>query len=234
MYIKQRYLWLLFPVLVCLFGVGALLGQVTDKQSLAEENSTESFARSSWNTDQNNTNLKQLIDQLFVEKTTPFGVKIQNQTFSGSYRGNHFELSGALHGKKVKIERNNRGTSLVIDNDQQELYVLPYALYTPSEHASLLKGQLQQLQPVPLISRDEAGLQGYSVMLQPEKVKELLKVWLGPSFPAEKELIQLQQSTTIKYQLWYDDARKQLKRMVVLLQVKNQKGDKSDQLVFNF
>nr|WP_238332956.1 hypothetical protein [Brevibacillus laterosporus] len=71
-------------------------------------------------------------------------------------------------------------------------------------------------------------------MLQPEKVKELLKVWLGPSFPAEKELIQLQQSTTIKYQLWYDDARKQLKRMVVLLQVKNQKGDKSDQLVFNF
>ncbi|XOS93898.1 hypothetical protein ACLMAB_11045 [Brevibacillus laterosporus] len=134
----------------------------------------------------------------------------------------------------MKIERNNRGASFVIDNEQQELNVLPYALFTPSEHASLLKDQFPQLQSVPLVSRDEAGLQGFSVTLQPDKVNELLREWLGPSFPAENELVQLQQSTTIKYQLWYDDDRKQLKRMVVLLQLKNQKGDRSDQLIFNF
>ncbi|MBG9797374.1 hypothetical protein O0555_02825 [Brevibacillus laterosporus] len=234
MYVKQRYLWLLLPILVCLFGLGALLGQATDKLPVAQESANESIGRDSWNTDQNNANLKQLIDQLFVEKATPFGVKIQNQSFVGSYRGNHFQLKGTLQGKKVKIERNNRGASFVIDNEQQELNVLPYALFTPSEHASLLKDQFPQLQSVPLVSRDEAGLQGFSVTLQPDKVNELLREWLGPSFPAENELVQLQQSTTIKYQLWYDDDRKQLKRMVVLLQLKNQKGDRSDQLIFNF
>ncbi|MDN9008942.1 hypothetical protein [Brevibacillus laterosporus] len=234
MYVKQRYLWMLVPILACLFGLGVLLGQAADKISVAQDRTNESIDKSSWNEDQNNTNLKQLIDQLFVEKATPFGVKIQNQPFTGSYRGNHFQLTGALQGKKVKIERNNRGALLVIDNEQRELNVLPYALFTPTEHASLLKDQISQLQPVPLASRDEAGLRGYNVRLQPEKVKDLLREWLGSSFPAENELVQLQQSTTINYQLWYDDERKQLKRMVVLLYLKNQKGDRSDQLIFNF
>ncbi|MCR8995362.1 hypothetical protein GOP56_02670 [Brevibacillus sp. 7WMA2] len=236
MYVKQRYLWLLVPILACLFGLGVLLGQATDKLSVAQNRTKELHDKSRWNADQNqnNTNLKQLIDQLFVEKATPFGVKIQNQPFTGSYRGNHFQLTGALQGKKVKIERNNRGASLVIDNELRDLNVLPYALFTPSEHASILKDQISQLQPVAIVSRDEAGLRGYSVSLQPEKVKDLLREWLGPSFPVENELVQLQQSTTINYQLWYDDERKQLKRMVVLLQLKNQKGDRSDQLIFNF
>ena len=234
MYVKPRYLWLIIPACALLFFLGNSLGKSLDKQAVTIFPSQATLLPNE-SVNKARHDLKNWLTPILTDKnSTSFGVKIQQESFVGSFKEEYFQLSGTFHGKKLYMNRNEKGSSLVIDNKPQPLYLLPYALYTPYEHAKLLRDQLDVVVPNRKISRDEEGVEGYQFTLPPEKLKDLLGVWLGNSFIQGMNLEELSATTSIQYQLWYQEQEKKLIRMVVKLKVKSNHGVKQDQLVFNF
>lgn len=229
MEIRRRHLWWLVPVFALLFGLGAAIATWTDKPS-ATGPSVESTRR--LQIVQARDNLVHMLEQVDGQRDLPFEVIVREQRFSGHYRGESFALSGSVNGHAVTMVRQGDRLSVSIDGREQDAHLLPYALYTPYEHLSLIKGLLPTVDPQALLDPEHLGLRGYRLALPPEEVKSLLALWLGPNFPTEQVMNQFLRQVAVTYELWYDGETKQLREMTVDLRIDTPRGVKQDQLLF--
>jgi hypothetical protein len=230
MYIRPRQIWLLLPVFILLFLLGAAIAFLHEKQEL--ESRKIPVIDLQQRAAEDREAIAELLEPLQKKERIPFTVKWQKDWLSGHFRGEWFELSGSVDGHKVAVSRNESSMNVMIDGEKQEPALLPFSLYTPYEHAMLVKGQLQALQPLPLIDQQQKGLMGYQCSLPEEEVKELLALWLGPSFPTREITEKMDRQMDVVYQFWYDAKDQQLHQIVVQLSLQTAEGKKQDQLTF--
>jgi len=228
MYIRPRQLWWLLPIFVGLLLFGMALGALSDKPSpepMAVVTVEERAAA-------DRETIAAVLDQLSDQRELPFSVKVKDHTLQGRFRGEKFELSGEIAGHQLEMKRTGEDVRVTIDGVGQESHALPYALYTPYEHAMLLKAHLHSLTPLVLTDHQQKELLGYHLAMEPAEVTQLLGLWLGPSFPIDKLSPALAKQIKVEYQLWYDAKTKQLKQLVVDLRMNTPAGFKQDQLLF--
>jgi hypothetical protein len=230
MYIRPRQLWLLLPIFILLFLLGAALALLHERQG--EDGRDVPVIDLEQRAAEDRDALAELLEPLEKKEQIPFTVKWQKDWLSGHFRGERFDLSGTVAGHQVVIRRDDSRASVTIDGEKQEPALLPFALYTPYEHARLVKGQLQVVQPLPLIDEQQQGLLGYQIALPAKEVKEMMALWLGPSFPVEETMASMDRQVAITYQFWYDANVKKLRQIVVHLALQTAQGKKQDQLTF--
>jgi len=109
---------------------------------------------------------------------------------------------------------------------------LPYALFTPHEHAELLKGVLSQAEATPVFDPSGEGWRGYRITVPSQEVTSLLDLWLGPSFPVKELSPELAKQIAVEYKLWYDEHSGLVRQLEIDLQLQTSAGQKRDQLRF--
>lgn len=228
MYIRPRLIWWLLPIFIGLFSLGMWIATLSDKPVEQQKTVMDPGERA----EADRTLLTELIEPLAAEREHPFSVTLKDYTLTGTYRGQVFELTGEIEGHKLIMKRSDKDVTVTIDGKGQESDLLPYALYTPYEHATLLKAQLQSITPLAVVDQTKRGLIGYKLSLPPSEVASMLSLWLGPSFPVDDVITQLSKQVSVDYHIWYDTQTKQLKQMVVNLKLDTQSGTKQDQLLF--
>ncbi len=177
--------------------------------------------------------LPELLDQLTKEQERTFVVYMQNQALNGKYQNESFELSGEIAGHRLEISRNaEQKVNVVIDGQTQEHTSLPYALYTPHEHANLIKSVLHSVSPQPVQDPSGQGWRGFRLSMPASEVTSLLALWLGPSFSIEELTPELAKGIGVTYQLWYEPATGDIRQMDMELQMKTGTGEKRDELRF--
>ncbi|MFM1652673.1 hypothetical protein ACI7RC_11310 [Brevibacillus sp. B_LB10_24] len=230
MYIRPRRLWWFLPLFAALFLLGMALGKVTDKPQVKEA-SVEMDSRSQERA--NRAAIAALLDQVNSGEETPFQVRVKEQSLAGQFQGAAFELGGDIHGHQLKIKRTEDQVTVAIDGEEQEgTMTLPFSLYTPYEHMTVIKSHLEQVKPLPLKDAKKEGLLGYQFSLPPGEVKAMLSTWLGPQFPTEQVFQQFLQQVAVTYQMWYDEKTSHLRQLVVSLKISGPNGGKQDQLIF--
>lgn len=229
MYVRPKLLWWLIPGFLCLFLIGMGLGTAGNRNTADRVTVTEAEVQKQMD----RTTLAGLLDQLTEEHEHSFIVYIQDHALQGKYQRDRFQLSGEISGHKLEISRGDQGdVSVRIDGQPQDHQALPYALYTPSEHAALIKGVLHSVAPLPLQDLSGHGWRGFRLSVPPQEVTALLDMWLGPSFSIQEMTPDLAKRIAVDYQLWYDEDSGQLKQLEIALQVKTSAGEKRDQLRF--
>jgi hypothetical protein len=228
MYIRPRQLWWLLPIFIGLLLFGMALGAISDKLSpepvfvvTVEERAVA-----------DRETIAAVLDQLSDQQDQPFTVNVKEHTLKGHFRGEKFELAGEIEGHRLELKRNDQEVQVTVDGEGQDSHLLPYALYTPYEHAMLLKAHLHSLTPLVLTDNNRKDLLGFHLTMQPAEVTQLLELWLGPSFPLDRLSPSLAKQIKVEYQVWYDANSKQLKQLVVDLRMNTPAGLKQDQLLF--
>ncbi|WP_139489125.1 hypothetical protein [Brevibacillus dissolubilis] len=235
MYIRPRQMWW-FPLLFAgLFALGMSIGFLTDKPETsvsADQQAASEEAKQKLVEDRNT--IKGLLSQLDTTREVPFQISVKDETYEGTFHGELFELKGKVSGHDIHMKRTGERIAVLIDGEAQNPDLLPYALYTPYEHANLIKGQLTSIEPQVIPSANQQGLLGYQVSLPPSEVRALLTLWMGPHFKADTQMEQVLHQFKIIYQLWYEPQTAKLKQMVVNLKLDTPIGKRQDQLVFTF
>ncbi|MCC8436096.1 hypothetical protein HP567_016245 [Brevibacillus sp. M2.1A] len=231
MYIRPKLLWWLIPILLGLFLLGIVLGTVSRS---ANTGSTDpaSAVRQTTGTGQTTT-VAELLEQITQDEERSFLVYMKDQTLHGRFQNEQFQLAGEIGGHQLEIARKDgQPVSVRIDGQIQDHAALPYALFTPYEHAVLLKGVMQSVRPERLEDTAGQGWSGYRIAVPPEKVSSLLSMWLGPSFPIHDLTSNVTNGMKVNYQLWYESTTGQLRQLELDLQIQTAVGVKRDQLRF--
>ncbi|ASJ53464.1 hypothetical protein BP422_07765 [Brevibacillus formosus] len=230
MYIRPKMLWWLIPILLGLFLLGVVLGTVSRSANTGSTD-TASAVRQTVGTEQ--TTVTELLEQITKDEERSFLVYMQDQTLHGRYQNEQFQLAGEIGGHQLEIARKDgQPVSVRIDGQIQDHAALPYAMFTPYEHAALLKGVLQSVSPERLEDTAGQGWSGYRIAVPPEKVSSLLSMWLGPSFPIHDLTSNVTNGMKVNYQLWYESTTGQLRQLELDLQIQTAVGVKRDQLRF--
>jgi hypothetical protein len=228
MYVRPMQLWWLLPIFIGLFFLGTALGAISNKPSSRVTPVVTVEERS----EADRETIAELLEQLSGEKERTFRVTVEEYTLQGKFRGEDFELSGSVAGHQLRMKRSDRDVQVTVDGEAQENTPLPFALYTPYEHAMLLKAQLHALTPIVDTGKSNEGLLGFHLSLPPEEVTSLLALWLGPSFPIDEMTPSLAKQISVDYDVYYDAQTKQLRQLAVDLRMKTPSGLKQNQLLF--
>ncbi|MDA5106818.1 hypothetical protein ACT91Q_02520 [Brevibacillus thermoruber] len=226
MYVRPKQLWWLLPIFLGLFFLGVSLGALHNRHDgkgvpiMAEAERAEA----------DRMVVADLLDQLTEQKERPFEVYLQDHVLSGRFQGQRFQLSGEIGGHHVELRRSEQDVSVTVDGQVQEQTALPYALFTPQEHAVLLKDHLRSVTPLAVSDPSNRAWQGYRLSIPAGEVTSLLATWLGPSFPIQEA--GLARQIAVDYHVWYDGTTRELRQLDVLLQMKTPAGMKQDQLRF--
>ncbi|MBG9946052.1 hypothetical protein ABE237_03780 [Brevibacillus formosus] len=230
MYIRPKMLWWLIPILLGLFLLGVVLGTVS-RSANTSSTGTASAVRQTTGTEQ--TTVTELLEQITKDEERSFLVYMQDQTLHGRYQNEQFQLAGEIGGHQLVIaRRDGQAVSVRMDGQIQDHAALPYAMFTPYEHAVLLKGVLQSVSPERLEDTAGQGWSGYRIAVPSEKVSSLLSMWLGPSFPIHDLTSDVANGMKVNYQLWYESTTGQLRQLELDLQIQTAVGVKRDQLRF--
>ncbi len=230
MVIRPRQLWLLLPFFIALFFLGAAIAMMQDKH--AEQRDGLPVIDVQARAGEDREFILELLEPLQKNEQVPFTVKWQQDWLSGQFRGEMFDLKGSVGGQQVVFTRDEETMSMTINGQKQDPVLLPYSMYTPYEHAALIKGHLPSIEPLPIVDKAKQGLLGYQLTIPPDEVKEILALWLGPSFPTKETLEKMDRQVSVEYQFWYDTNAKQLRQIVVNLSLDPSQGEKLDQLTF--
>jgi len=225
MYVRPKQLWWLIPVFFGLFFLGVSLGALHNRHDgkvtiMAEAERAEA----------DRTVVAALLDQLTGQQERPFEVLLKDHVLSGRYQGQQFQVSGEFDGHHMELRRSGQDVSVSVDGQVQDHTALPYALFTPHEHAALLKAHLHSVTPLAVSDPSNRAWQGYRLSIPAEEVSSLLATWLGPSFPIQEA--EMARQISVDYHVWYDGATRELRQLDVLLQMKTPAGTKQDQLRF--
>ncbi|EJL26704.1 hypothetical protein [Brevibacillus sp. BC25] len=232
MYIRPKMLWWLIPILLGLFLLGIVFGTVS-RSANTDSTDTASAISQTAGTEQTATTVAELLEQITKDEERSFLVYMQDQTLHGRYQNEQFQLTGEIGGHQLEIARKDRQpVSVRIDGQIQDHAALPYAMFTPYEHAVLLKGVLQSVSPERLEDTAGQGWSGYRIAVPPEEVSSLLSMWLGPSFPIQDLTSNVTNGMKVNYQLWYESTTGQLRQLELDLQIQTAVGVKRDQLRF--
>ncbi|QRG69952.1 hypothetical protein [Brevibacillus choshinensis] len=229
MYVRPKLLWWLVPIFLSLFFIGIALGSMGTQGDMRGGRVMEHGS----NAGIPSVTLPELLDQLTKEQERTFVVYMQNQALNGKYQNESFELSGEIAGHRLEISRNaEQKVNVVIDGQTQQHTSLPYALYTPHEHANLIKSVLHSVSPQPVQDPSGQGWRGFRLSMPASEVTSLLALWLGPSFSIEELTPELAKGIGVTYQLWYEPATGDIRQMDMELQMKTGTGEKRDELRF--
>lgn len=230
MAIRPRQLWLLVPLFIVLFLLGAAIAMLQDKHADGEDGlPVVNVQDRAW---KDRDMIAELLEPIGMPKKQPFSVKWQQDQLSGYFQGEGFDLKGTLRGRQVALSRTAQGVQLTVDGQKQDPLLLPFSMYTPYEHAALIKGHLSSIQPLPIVDETKQGLLGYQLILPPEDVKEILALWLGPAFPTRETLEKMDRQVSVEYQFWYDTNTTRLRQIIVNLSLGEADKGKQDQLSF--
>lgn len=233
MYIQRRQLWWLLPIFLSLLLLGISLAKLTaeplpsDQQAVQHTDVTKS-------NDSNRLVVEKLIAQLEANQPIAYQVESQNQVYQGFFRKEAFNLTGKVSGHSINMMRANDKLTLKIDGKEQNADFLPYALFTPYEHAMVIQEQLPSISPQVLEDHSRNGRKGYRFTLPPNQIREMLSLWLGPQFQADDVMTDYMQDVVIRYELWYDTNDQHVKQLVVDLEVRQSQKPKHDQIIFRF
>lgn len=229
MYIRPKKLWWLFPIFLGLFGLGMALGSAGEWIHSAAGTGGDQVSAAK----QEPYSVPQLLAQLTQDEERAFLVYMHDQALNGRYVREMFSLDGEIGGHKLAISRNHeQPVSVRIDGQVQDHAALPYALFTPYEHATLLKSVLPSVSPQPIADTSGSDWSGYRLAVPPEKVTSLLSMWLGPSFPIADITPELARGISIEYQLWYEPDTGTLRQLELEMQIRTAAGVRQDQLRF--
>lgn len=229
MYVRPKMLWWLIPIFLSLFCVGIALGTAGNRSHTEGKAVMEPVDRGK----NNLSTLSALLDQLTKEEERSFVVYLQDYALNGRYQQERFSLSGDVGGHKLEISRDEQEKVVVrIDGQIQDHTSLPYALYTPNEHAALLKSVLRSVAPTSIQDPSGQGWRGYRVSVPAQEVTSLMSIWLGPSFPINDLTPDLAKRISVDYQLWYDPESGEVQQLEIDMQIRNSIGVKRDQLRF--
>lgn len=230
MYVRPKRLWWLVPIFVCLFLVGISLGKLGSQGDMTGGRFMEPGA--GFGTDP--VTLSMLLDQLMSDEERTFVVYVHDEALNGRYRQDQFELFGEMAGHQMDISRNEDQKVNVVQDGQplDQLPALPYALYTPYEHAAVIKSVLQSVTPKPVQDPSGQGWRGFRLTVPERELSSLLSLWLGPVFSGSERKPGLTQGIGITYQLWYEPVSGQIKQMDIELQIRTAAGEKRDELRF--
>ncbi|MGD8189249.1 hypothetical protein ACQCN2_04525 [Brevibacillus ginsengisoli] len=231
MYIRRKQLWWLFPIFVSLFVLGVALAKWTEQTLPLYAHSATDGEEGTL--DANRIQVEKLINQLKADYPISYQVQTRGQLYRGVYHGEGFDLSGEVSGHTINMKRSNSKLSLVIDGHQENPEFLPYALFTPYEHAAVIQGQLHSIEPR-ILEGNPSNRKGFQFTLPADQVREMLALWLGPQFQADAVLDHYMESVVIRYELWYDTNDHQLKQLTVNLEASQSQLSKHDQLIFRF
>lgn len=230
MYIRPRQLWWLLPIFTGLFLIGIGLGKWLDKHG--GENQTTPLVNWNDRAEEDRSVIAELIGPLAAKQDLPFSVEMQDHTLTGHFQGDKFELKGSIAGHEMAMKRDGKEVIVFIDGEQQDPQLLPFALYTPFEHAKLIQQHLQSIRPLPIVDAKQKDLLGYKISLPPAEVASMISLWLGPRFPVDDVMKQLTKQVAVDYHFWYDASTKKLRMLVVNLLLDTPAGKKQDQLLF--
>ncbi|MFY0543106.1 hypothetical protein [Brevibacillus sp. H7] len=228
MYIRSKQLWWLLPIFIGLFLLGIALGSISDRPSSDPVSVVSVEERAEADREM----IAAFLDQLSSDRDQAFTVNMKEHTLQGYFNGEKFQLSGTIGGHQLEMKRMGETVEVIIDGEGQDSPTLPYALYTPYEHAMLLKSHLHSLTPLVVTDHNQNDLLGFHLSLKPDEVTQLLALWLGPSFPVDRMTPTLAKQIEVDYQVWYDENSKQVKQLVVDLRMNTPAGLKQDQLLF--
>lgn len=231
MYIRPRLLWWGLPAFLVLFLTGVALGMAGNEKE-TEQSSTAGHQTVDRRIEEQIA-LTALLDQLTEQKERSFIVYMKDSTLNGSYEQDRFRLEGEIGGHKLEITRDEQQQVKVqFDGEIQDHAALPYALYTPHEHAELLKGVIQSLETTPVQDPSGQGWRGFHISVPSQEVTSLLDMWLGPSFPIKELSPELAKQIAVDYELWYDEQTGLVRQLEIQLLLKTSAGEKKDQLRF--
>lgn len=229
MYIRPKLLWWGVPAFLLLFLLGIALGS-TESQGGSETLP----ARPAHNPKQEDAlPLAGLLDQLTQKGERSFIVYMQDYTLNGTYDQERFHLTGKIGGHALEMKRDEQQqVTVLIDGVVQDHTALPYALFTPHEHAQLLKGVLHTLQAIPVQKKSDQGWRGFRLSVPSQEVASLLDMWLGPSFPVRELDPDVAKQIAVDYLLWYDEQSGRVHQLEIELQIRTAAGEKRDTLRF--
>lgn len=230
MYIRPKLLWWGVPAFLVLFLLGVALGSIGNGDGAPEALSAASNENPQ---PKDALLLEKLLDQLTQKGERSFIVHMQEYTLEGTYEREKFRLAGEIGGHQLEMKRDDQQQVTVqIDGKVQDHTALPYSLYTPHEHAQLLKGVLHALKATPLQNTDDPSLRGYRLSVPSQEVAMLLDMWLGPSFPIKEMDPHIAEQIAVDYMLWYDGESGQVRQLDVELKMATSVGEKHDMLRF--
>jgi len=229
MYVRSKLLWWHIPIFLSLFFVGIALGKLGEP-----DRNDGRVAEQSTGSGKEPVTLSLLLDQLTKDEERSFVVFVHNQALNGRYQHEQFELSGEMAGHQVNISRNGeQKVNVLLDGQPQEQTAsLPYALYTPYEHAALIKSVLQSVTPEPVQDPSGQGWRGFRLSVPQREVTSLLSLWLGPAFASSDWKPELAKGIGVTYELWYEPDSGLMKQMDMELQIKTAVGDQREELRF--
>ncbi|MFD2371725.1 hypothetical protein ACFSO0_17520 [Brevibacillus sp. GCM10020057] len=230
MYVRPKLLWWLIPIFLCLFLVGMLLGKFGDQGDMKGGRVMEQGAGSGYDP----MTLSMLLDQLTRDEERSFVVYVHSEALNGRYQQERFELSGEMAGHQVHISRNGEQQVSVIQDGQplDQATTLPYALYTPYEHAAVIKSVMHSVAPIAVQDPSGSGWRGYRLTVPEREMGSLLSLWLGPAFTGSELKPELTKGFGVTYQLWYEPVSGQIRQMDIALQIRTAAGEKRDELRF--
>ncbi|MEJ8544822.1 hypothetical protein [Brevibacillus borstelensis] len=228
MYIKPKQLWWLPSLFLVLFALGTLLGELHNRLDIKEAHVISTTQRE----EADRAIVASLLDQATKDTERPFSVFVKDYVLSGKYKGENFQLAGDIAGHRFELQKADEQVNVAIDGELQDHMGLPYSLYTPHQHAAILKSKLERVAPLPVADGSGQGWQGYRLNVPPNEITDLLSMWLGPSFPIQDMTPRLANQIAVEYQLWYDGPTRVLRQLEVYLQMQTAAGLKQDQLRF--
>ncbi len=228
-YIRSKQMWWLIPIFLGLFLIGTALGTLKNKMGSDETASSEQAIAG----EQNPVTLSRLLDQLTEDEERSFIVYMQDSALNGRYQHERFSLNGEVGGHKLEMSRDaEERIAIQIDGEIQNDASLPYSLFTPYEHATLIKGVLQSVKTKSIQDPGVQGLYGYRLSVPAQEVTSLLAMWLGPSFRMDDLPPDLAKGIGVDYQIWYDAESQQIRQLELELRMQTATGVKQEQLRF--
>lgn len=233
MYISREQLWWTLPIVIALFLIGGTIAklQESEKKTVAPTSSMEAVQTES---EQKERELiSHLLGQLAPDKQTPLSVETGSLKWTGHFKQETFSISASQDGRELTLQRTPEGFVYEIDGMVQEMQALPYSLFTPFEHARLIRDKLPSIFPKPL-PVSGAGWRGYQLTMPAKELNAVVSTWLGPAF-SEAEIADALQQTYVVYQLWFEPDSKQMKQLTMAIIDRTQQGSRvRDQVMFRF
>ncbi|USG63469.1 hypothetical protein NDK47_14915 [Brevibacillus ruminantium] len=228
MYIKPKQLWWLPTFFLVLFTLGALLGHLHNRLEIREAKVIAPADREK----ADRAMIASLLNQVMADKERSFSIFLKNDELKGTYKGENFHVTGEIAGHRFELQREDEQVQVAIDGETQDHQGLPYSLYTPHQHAAILKDKLERVSLLPVADSSGQGWQGYRLSVPATEITDLLSLWLGPSFPIQDKTPRLAKQIAVEYQIWYDGPTRELRQLEIYLQMQTAAGLKQDQLSF--